>query len=246
MLHQIRHVLETLAPHAASPLKGLPAADAGLIQRIRATKLTYLSERKLAGLARTCHELEERGRPGLFLEAGCALGGSTILIASLKAERRPLRAYDVFDMIPPPSAEDPPEVHARYRVITEGQSKGIDGDTYYGYQDHLYEQVQANLLEFGVDAGRQNVTLIKGMVQDTLAVMEPVAFAHVDVDWYEPVKTCLERIFPWLVPGGCIVLDDYHDWGGCRRATDEYLKRVAGRYDLDDSAGSLKITRLAH
>jgi asparagine synthase (glutamine-hydrolysing) len=39
-------------------------------------------------------------------------------------------------------------------------------------------------------------------------------------------------------------LDDYHDWGGCRKATDEYLQGIAGQYALDDAAESLKITRV--
>jgi asparagine synthase (glutamine-hydrolysing) len=73
---------------------------------------------------------------------------------------------------------------------------------------------------------------------------QPVAFAHVDVDWYEPVSTCLERIFPRLVEGGSIILDDYHDWGGCRKAADEYLRGIAGQFALDDSAGSMKIIRM--
>jgi asparagine synthase (glutamine-hydrolysing) len=56
--------------------------------------------------------------------------------------------------------------------------------------------------------------------------------------------TSLERIFPNLVVGGSIILDDYHDWGGCRQATDEFLNRVNGQYTLDDSAGSMKITKV--
>lgn len=87
------------------------------------------------------------------------------------------------------------------------------------------------------------MSLVKGLVQETMKIDQPVAFAHIDVDWYDPVITCLERIFPNLVVGGSIILDDYHDWGGCRKATDEYLRRVAGQYVLDDSAGSMKITK---
>jgi hypothetical protein len=58
------------------------------------------------------------------------------------------------------------------------------------------------------------------------------------------VKTCLERVFPLLVIGGRIILDDYHDWGGCRKATDEYLQKITGQFVLNDSAGSMKITRV--
>ncbi len=62
--------------------------------------------------------------------------------------------------------------------------------------------------------------------------------------WYEPVMTCLMRVFPNLVVGGSIILDDYHDWGGCRKATDEYLRGVVGQFVLDDSTRSMKITRV--
>ncbi|TMJ39678.1 MAG: macrocin O-methyltransferase [Alphaproteobacteria bacterium] len=188
--------------------------------------------------------MEEARLPGIFIEAGCALGGSAILIATLKNAERPFFIYDVFGMIPPPTKEDTPDIHDRYRTIVEGKSVGIDGDKYYGYQENLYDVVQANLRSFGIDPDEQSVSLVKGLVQDTMQIDQPVAFAHVDVDWYEPVLTCLQRVFPKLVEGGSIILDDYHDWGGCRKATDEYLREVTGQFILDDKAGSMKMTRV--
>ena len=146
-------------------------------------------------------------------------------------------------MIPPPTKEDTQDVHDRYRSIVEGNSKGIGGDKYYGYIENLYEVVQSNLRSFGINCEEQSVSLIKGLVQETMTIDQPVAFAHVDVDWYEPVMTCLKRVFPNLVVGGSIILDDYHDWGGCRKATDEFLRGVIGQFVLDDTAGSMKITK---
>lgn len=181
---------------------------------------------------------------GIFIEAGCALGGTSILIASLKNPDRPLFVYDVFGMIPAPTEHDPPDVHKRYETIISGSSVGLGGNKYYGYEPNLYNLVKRNFVNFGVDPERRSVFLIKGAVQDTLKVEKPVAFAHIDVDWYDPVKICLERIFPNLVSGGCIVIDDYLDWGGCKKATDEYLTTVQGQFVLDNSAGSLKIEKL--
>jgi hypothetical protein len=215
-----------------------------LISRIRLRNLTYLSDERLASLASTCRSIEDANLPGIFLEAGCALGGSAILIASLKNPKRPLLMYDVFGMIPPPTKEDTQDVHDRYRIIVEGKSKGIGGDNYYGYQDNLYEVVQSNLKSFGINPEEQSVLLIKGLVQETMKIDQPVAFAHIDVDWYAPVMACLTQVFPNLVVGGSIILDDYHDWGGCKKATDEYLRGVAGQFALDDSAGSMKVTRI--
>lgn len=222
----------------------LSAEDRELLREIRSRRLTYLSELKLASIAHTCRGIEEKELPGLFIEAGCALGGSTGLIASTKRAERPLQVYDVFGMIPPPSEEDTPDVHERYQAIVEGKSEGIGGDRYYGYEENLYKVVEANLRSLGIDLERESVSLIKGLVQDTLTVDQPVAFAHIDVDWYHPVKTCLERIAPHLVTGGSLILDDYNEWGGCRKATDEYFRDRAGQFDLDDSARSLKVTRV--
>jgi len=221
----------------------LSAEERQLVSRIRDKKLTYLSDRKLASLITTCRSIEARNLPGIFLEAGCALGGSAILLASIKRVGRPLNVYDVFGMIPPPTKEDTQDIHARYQTIVEGKSIGIEGDRYYGYIDDLYDVVKRNLASFDIDCKARSLSLIKGLVQDTLVLDVPVAFAHIDVDWYEPVRTCLDRVFPRLVVGGSIILDDYHDWGGCRKATDEYLRQIVGQFDLDDSAGSMRITK---
>lgn len=219
----------------------LTSKERELISRIRSKKLTYLSDMKLTSICRT---IEDTNLPGVFIEAGCALGGSAILIASLKSSESPLFIYDVFDTIPPPTKEDAQEVHDRYKTIIEGKSTGIGGDKYYGYENDLYKVVQSNLKSFGINCEKQSVSLVKGLVQDTMKIEQSVAFAHVDVDWYEPVMACLKCIFPNLAIGGSIILDDYHDWGGCRKAADEYLREVTGQFVLDDSAGSMKITRI--
>jgi Macrocin-O-methyltransferase (TylF) len=227
-------------------LNRLSLDERELIARIQSKNLTYLTEKKLASIADTCKAIVQSGLPGSFIEAGCALGGSAILVATLKNTERALLVYDVFGMIPPPTEADTPDVHERYRTIIEGKSKGIGGDNYYGYEQNLYEVVQSNFKNFGISCEKQSISLIKGLLQDTMHIDEPVAFAHIDVDWYDPVMESLKRIFPNLVAGGSIILDDYHDWGGCRKATDEYLLNVAGQFTLNDSAGSMKITKTQH
>jgi asparagine synthase (glutamine-hydrolysing) len=242
----MRDLVKTAAARAASAFQtGTAREDAKLIRRIRRERLTYLSELKMKSLASAVRSMEDGGLEGSVVEAGCALGGSTILIGSLKSPTRPFRVYDVFGMIPPPSDEDPAEVHSRYESIVEGNSSGIGSDRYYGYEEDLYSTVQNNLRRFDLDPEQHAISLIKGLLQDTMHVDGPVALAHVDVDWYDPVKTCLERVFPHLVVGGSIILDDYNDWGGCRKATDEYLESVPDQFVLDDSARSMRIVRTA-
>jgi hypothetical protein len=235
--------LSTLFVNAAS-FAGLTKNEVYLIKRIKRKHLTYLTEKRLAHIANSCKQIEKKGIEGMFIEAGCALGGSAILISSIKDIKRPFSVYDVFGMIPPPTEEDPQEVHNRYQTITTGKSGGIGGDKYYGYEENLYDKVYANFNSFEIEPKINNIQLIKGLLQHTMVIEAPVAFAHIDVDWYEPVKVSLERIFPYLSAGGCIVLDDYHDWGGCKKATDEFLATVPGQFILsDDRDGSVSIVK---
>jgi asparagine synthase (glutamine-hydrolysing) len=122
-------------------------------------------------------------------------------------------------MIPPPGDTDPPEVHERYALIASGGSKGIGGDVYYGYRDDLYEQVSASFSAFGVPVDSKKVSLHKGLFEDALNPTWPIAFAHVDCDWYEPVRLSLERIFPKMSVGAFLISDDY---GGAAKAVDEF------------------------
>ena len=240
-LHLVRDMVDRLRLGSLAGRVG--TADLRLIRRVRSEHLTYLTLRKAASLVANCREVETAGLPGIFVEAGCALGGSTILMAAAKTSGRRLDVHDVFERIPSPTAEDTPDAHERFRTIAGGQSMGIGGDTYYGYRENLHEVVTANLNRHGIFPDRDHVRLVRGLVEDTLVTDEPVAIAHVDVDWYHPVITSLRRIVPRLVAGGSVIIDDYHDWGGCRKATDEFLGGCREHVTVHDAAGSLKITR---
>jgi predicted O-methyltransferase YrrM len=63
-----------------------------------------------------------------------------------------------------------------------------------------------------------------------MQIKDHIALAHIDGDWYESVKTCLERIEPHLVSGGVLVIDDYDAWSGCRTAVDEYFSDKKNLY----------------
>jgi asparagine synthase (glutamine-hydrolysing) len=233
--------------NASRPASLIQDPDEGgdLITRIRRRKLTYLSERKLASIVETCRDIEREGLDGTFIEAGCALGGSTILIGMTKGLYRPLQVYDLFGMNLPMAVEDLLDGTASTAPPDRLRAMGALSSEHFDVGDDLLAQVSANLLAFGIDPERESVAFVRGLLQDTLRPVGPIAFVHVDVDRYQPVKVCLDRVFPRLVVGGSIILDDYHDWGGCRRATDEFLRTVVGEFDVDDSAGSLKITRCA-
>lgn len=194
-----------------------------VVGAVRKERLTYLPVGALNDLFEAAVAADRDGRPGIFLEAGCALGGSAIVLARAKTPDRPLRVHDVFGMIPPPTEEDGEDVHARYQKIKSGQASGLGGDTYYGYETDLIDRVRQTFERFGLPPEEHAISLVPGLFQDTIVGDEPVALAHIDGDWYESVRTCLDRIGPRLPPGGVMVIDDYFKWSGCRRAVDEFL-----------------------
>jgi Macrocin-O-methyltransferase (TylF) len=222
-LRKARAELRAARAQLAAASYDLPRGVEETIARARDEHLTYLKPDNLRALAAAVADAERDGLPGLIIEAGAARGGSAIVMAAAKSPARPMKVYDVFGMIPPPTERDGADVHERYEQIAAGQARGVGGDTYYGYRDDLYREVTDSFARLGFPVGEHNVELIQGLFEDTIALDEPVAFAHLDGDWYESTMTCLTRIAPLLVRGGRIVLDDYNKWSGCRAAVDEYF-----------------------
>jgi O-methyltransferase len=221
-----------------------PSSVRGTWKEVRRRHLTYLTEEQLQSLLGLCQEMERRKEDGTIIEAGCARGGSAILLCAVKSRHRPLRVYDVFGELPPPSEEDGPDLRRRYEEISSGRATGPGGLRHYSYETDLYQQVERAFTELGHPVETHTVSLVRGKVQDTLEVSGPVCLAHIDVDWYEPVAVCLERIVPALVVRGAVVVHAYNNWSGARSATDQYFKRVGrGAYSFDNSPGHLVIRR---
>jgi asparagine synthase (glutamine-hydrolysing) len=202
------------------------------IKRVRQENLTYLDAAALVDLCERVVQLERDGRGGIIIEAGCALGGSAVVIAAAKHPSRPFYVYDLFGMIPPPSDRDGQDAHLRYAMINSGQSDGIGGNEYYGYQQDLMGRVEDAFTRFDYPIKDNNIHLIQGLFEDTLVVTEPVALAHLDCDWYDSILICLQRIEPHLIRGGTLIIDDYNDWSGCRAAVDNYFAERQREFDF--------------
>lgn len=203
-----------------------------LIRAVISNRLSYLGAAALIDLHDRVNEIEKNEREGILIETGCALGGSSLVMTAAKQATRPLYIYDVFGMIPPPSEHDGVDIHERYEIIASGQSGGIKGDKYYGYEENLLEQVKANFSKYGFAPDHHHVHFVQGLYEETLFVDQPVALAHIDCDWHDSVMTCLKGITPHLVSGGILVIDDYLAWSGCRAAVDSYFADKKDKFEF--------------
>ena len=84
----------------------------------------------------------------------------------------------------------------------------------------------------------EKIHFIKGKVEETIPnimIPEKIAVLRLDTDWYESTLHELEYLFPRLVKGGIIIIDDYGHWQGCKKAVDEYIeKNNIQDYRIDD------------
>jgi hypothetical protein len=201
-----------------------------IARKVSQKKLTYLSHKALLLLGNSVKKIEKNNIEGSIIETGCALGGSSILIGKLKSKDRQFNVYDSFEMMPEPTENDGEDVHNRFNVIKKGVSKGISGNKYYGYEKDLYYKVKNSFKSFGIDL--TNIQLIKGYYEDTLKINDEVAMAHIDCDWYDSVLVSLQRIEPYLVVGGVLIIDDYYCYSGCKKAVDDYFNDKIANYNF--------------
>ena len=53
-----------------------------------------------------------------------------------------------------------------------------------------------------------------------------IALLRLDTDWYESTKIELEMLYPLLVDGGILIIDDYGHFKGAKKAVDEYFASI--------------------
>ncbi len=230
--------------HTLALLLKATSSSLSTIYKVKSLKLSYLTKDALLDLSNEVKRIENEQVDGKIIEAGCALGGSTVIIAQAKNKARLFEAYDVFGMIPPPSKNDGKDVHERYATIKKGKAIGINGEEYYGYKDNLQQQVANTLTDFNVPEKQHNIKLIKGLFENTLKVQDAVALAHIDCDWYDSVFFCLHTIAPVLAVNGKFIMDDYYDWSGCRDATDVFFNDKKEQYTFTKHNNKLHIKKI--
>jgi hypothetical protein len=74
----------------------------------------------------------------------------------------------------------------------------------------------------------KNIVYVVGDVCETLQhqhnIPNQIALLRLDTDWFDSTQCELEVLFPKLVSGGSLIIDDYGHWQGCKLATDKYFQ----------------------
>ena len=201
---------------------------------------TMIKRDRLFALIQAVRYLVKNDVQGAMVECGVWRGGAMGAVAlTLKAQgqTRPMYLFDTFEGMSIPTEED--------KTFGGGDAMGEFLEKRTGEESSDWcmaslEDVQANLTRLGLDTN--DFRFVKGMVEDTIPTEAPsgdIALLRLDTDWYKSTKHEMDHLFPKLVPGGVLIIDDYGDWEGARQAVDEYLDNHSIRMLLTRVDGSV-------
>ncbi|MCV7212063.1 TylF/MycF/NovP-related O-methyltransferase [Mycolicibacterium canariasense] len=199
---------------------------APVLQRLMAPKYPYkINPGQLAAMLGFIDTT--RGSGALVAEIGVAQGDTSIFLLEHLAttdDDRTLHLFDTFNGFTEDSIDH--EVQAR-------QKSRSDYDAFRYGDERIF---QRNIRK----AGYHNFRTIKGdAARFDWSAVGPIGAVLLDIDLYRPTIDVLNAVYPRLVPGGGIVLDDCRagtPWDGSLQAYEEFIsahglpfERVGGK-----------------
>ena len=159
------------------------------------------------------------GLAGDIVECGVFKGASLSRLLKFRSLfenpfSKKIIAFDTFGEFPEAGYE--PDLKKRNLFIEEAGSRSIEKNRLIS----IFQQL--NLY--------QNIELIEGNILDTVPRYKAenphlkISLLNIDVDLYEATKVCLEELFPLVVRGGVVILDDYGVFAGANKAIDTFLR----------------------
>jgi O-methyltransferase len=171
---------------------------------------TMIPEEIYTGNLRLAAEVKDI--PGAIVECGTWRGGMIAGMADILGPSRHYYLFDSYEGLPP--------------------AKEIDGEAALAWQKDVsspiyFDNCRASEEEAARAMSMSAATdyrLVKGWFSETLptATVGPIAILRMDADWYESTKQILDSFATTVVPGGLIIVDDYHTWTGCTLAVNEF------------------------
>ncbi|MET9731000.1 TylF/MycF/NovP-related O-methyltransferase [Streptomyces sp. NPDC006458] len=166
--------------------------------------------------------------PGAVVECGVWRGGSMHAVArtllSLGAPDRDLFLFDTFVGMPPPSEHDRSrDGEPAARLLAESEE---------GSLIRAVASLEDVKSAFGrIPYPKERIHYVQGLVEETVpgGAPEQISILRLDTDWYASTRHELEHLYPRLVSGGVLLIDDYGTWQGARQAVDEFLERTGER-----------------
>lgn len=203
----------------------LPDLHPDVLETIQVVRpFTQTSPERIAALCEATKYIQRAKIPGQIVECGVWRGGSMMTVArtllAAQSTERHLYLFDTFEGMTEPTAEDVSTKGDRAEQLMAEQSPDDPESVWcVSSLDEVRQHMESTSYP------TEKVHYIPGRVEDTLpgGAPEQIALLRLDTDWYESTRHEMEQLFPRLMPGGVLIIDDYGHWAGARKAVDEYL-----------------------
>ena len=219
--------IKTRRAHELKFYEGLPSEFKSIFVKVK--ECTMLSRERLFDFYTSIKYVLDKKIPGDVIEIGCWAGGNIGLArmaidAQIEdATERKVYGFDTFTGHQKPS-EDEVDIWGKNQAERfeefRGEPWGMVG----------IEEVKNNLMRI---VGRlDGIKLVKGRIEDTAELNAPsnISILRIDVDWYEPTLTSLEKFYPLLSPGGILIIDDYGHHSGSKKAVDKFFEGIPMKF----------------
>lgn len=221
----------------------LTEEDVDLIKYVLENNLSMVSIEGLCATLKAAKYVSENNMEGDFVECGVWRGGNAIIAAEIFQRYdmdKKVYLFDTFLGMTEPSDDD--------RAISDNESavKKYEKEKTQTHNNWCYAPIEEVRKNFSKRAllGDQ-IVFVKGPVEETLSlqtnVPNKISILRLDTDWYESTKVELATLYPKIVSGGCLIIDDYGFWSGSRKATDEYFDQLQPRPLLHVTDSSRRI-----
>lgn len=224
---------DIVKPDERLVVDGLPADfDKGTVDTYKRVKpFTMTTPERIASLVNAVNYLVKNNIQGDFVECGVWRGGSTMAAIDTLLKNgdksREIYLYDTYEGMSEPTEVDKVFTGTGADHLMETTDRE-DPTSVWCYS--AIEEVQRNVGTLKYPS--EKIHFVKGKVEDTIPQTLPgkIALLRLDTDFYESTAHELKHLYPLLVTGGVIIIDDYGHWEGARKAVDEYIE--AGKLPL--------------
>ncbi len=191
-------------------------------------RYTLTSVERMYTLYKAIEYVVNAGIQGDIVETGVWKGGSMMLAALTLQKfddvRRKIYLYDTYGGMTKPGEKD-----IMFANHYSAKEKWDDIQKNKAYQDIWFcyaslEEVRNNLKI--TNYPEDKLIFVEGDVEETIPgkMPEQIAILRLDTDWYASTKHVLKHLFPIIVSGGVLIIDDYGHWQGAKEAVEEYFK----------------------
>ena len=218
----VKKALSKIGTFDEFSLDEISESDNDILRSVK--RFTMTSPERVYAILEAVRYVIKANVPGSIVECGVWRGGTMMAVAQLLRKlgkmEKDLYLFDTFEGMPTPGDND---VDFRGRVakrefLTRKRTNDTSNWCYASLAD-----VQSNLDSVGYL--NSQIHYIVGKVEETIPdhAPEEISILRLDTDWYESTKHELVYLYPRLVKGGVLIIDDYGHWQGARKAVEEYF-----------------------